>query len=94
MQAKANELRCKVSRLLVKVDRREPKVRGGGYVGDCIVYEDRSRDVQPASTDQELEDLSIWLDKSNIARKHELIKGLEKGKELAGNVEFFAIVVA
>jgi len=93
-QAKAQKLRCKISRLLIKMDRGEPKARGGGYVSDCIVYEDRSIDVQPTSTNEELENFRIGLDKSNISRKHKFVKGRKKGKELAGNVEFVSIVVA
>src|SRR5262249_48955895 len=93
-QAKAEKLCSKVSRLFIKMDRREPKARGGGYIGNCIVYESRSTDVQLTSANEELEDFRIGLDKSNIARKHEFVKGREKGKELAGNVEFLAMVVA
>src|SRR5215813_12903268 len=93
-QARAEKLCSKVSRLFIKMDRREPKARGGGYIGNCIVYEDRSTDVQPTSANEELEDFRIGLDKSNIARKHEFIKGHEKRKELAGNVEFLPVVVA
>jgi hypothetical protein len=59
-----------------------------------IVYESCSTDVQPTSANEELEDLRIGLDKSNVARKHEFVKGLEKGQELAGHVEFLPIVVA
>jgi hypothetical protein len=93
-QAKAEKVCSKVSRLFIKMDRREPKARGGGYVGDCIVYESRSTDVEPTSANEELEDFRIGFDKSNIARKHEFVKGREKGKELAGNGEFLPIVVA
>jgi hypothetical protein len=76
------------------MDRGEPKARGGGNICDRIVYEDRSTDVQPTSANEELEDVSIGFDKSNIARKHEFVKGHEKGIKRASNVEFLAIVVA
>jgi len=93
-QAKAEKLSSKVSRLLIEMDRCKPKAPGGGYVGHYIIYESRSTDVQPASANKVFEDCRIGLDKSNIARKHEFVEGHEKGKELACNVEFLAIVVA